>query len=222
MMVIGWLEVPDGTSALLLDMDGVVLDTLTYEYEMVTRLLRHQVPDAEVPTSVIRQHFALPIPEFWLAITGAVGVRLRPAALDDTVNAHVAERSRATFAVHAGIPELIRGARAMDIVVAVVSNNPVADISKLLEAAGISIDILVGNDQPGIRSKPAPDMYLEGARRTGFPPARCVAIEDSLLGAEAAARAGCHVVAVATGANTLAELAASGYVWRAYEHLGSP
>ncbi|MDQ1467159.1 MAG: hypothetical protein QOH10_1574 [Actinomycetota bacterium] len=44
------------------------------------------------------------------------------------------------------------------------------------------------------RGKPAPDIFLEVARRLGCPPAECVVLEDSLPGYEAALAAGMAVV----------------------------
>jgi beta-phosphoglucomutase-like phosphatase (HAD superfamily) len=44
--------------------------------------------------------------------------------------------------------------------------------------------------------KPAPDVYLEAARRLGVDPRRCAAIEDSSNGLRAAAAAGMRVVAI--------------------------
>jgi HAD superfamily hydrolase (TIGR01509 family) len=41
--------------------------------------------------------------------------------------------------------------------------------------------------------KPAPDLYLEAARRLGLPPAECLVIEDSLNGVRAAKAAGMPV-----------------------------
>src|SRR5690606_7262151 len=46
------------------------------------------------------------------------------------------------------------------------------------------------------RGKPAPDVYLEAARRLGARPERCVAIEDSANGLRSAAAAGMVVVVV--------------------------
>jgi HAD superfamily hydrolase (TIGR01509 family) len=46
------------------------------------------------------------------------------------------------------------------------------------------------------RGKPAPDVYLEAARRLGIPPARCAAVEDSTNGLRSAAAAGMTVVAI--------------------------
>jgi HAD superfamily hydrolase (TIGR01509 family) len=46
------------------------------------------------------------------------------------------------------------------------------------------------------RGKPAPDVYLEAARRLGVEPSRSVAIEDSTNGIRSAHAAGMHVVAI--------------------------
>ena len=44
--------------------------------------------------------------------------------------------------------------------------------------------------------KPAPDVFLEAARRLGVEPARCAAVEDSANGLRAAHAAGMRVVAL--------------------------
>ncbi len=46
------------------------------------------------------------------------------------------------------------------------------------------------------RGKPAPDVYLEAARRLGVAPDRCAAIEDSHAGIRSAHAAGMRVVAI--------------------------
>lgn len=50
----------------------------------------------------------------------------------------------------------------------------------------------------GGRAKPAPDLFLYAARQLGAPPGRCLVIEDSPRGIEAARRAGMAVVGLAT------------------------
>jgi beta-phosphoglucomutase-like phosphatase (HAD superfamily) len=44
--------------------------------------------------------------------------------------------------------------------------------------------------------KPAPDIYLLAAARLGLPADRCIAIEDSGPGGEAAKAAGCYLIGV--------------------------
>jgi HAD superfamily hydrolase (TIGR01509 family) len=54
--------------------------------------------------------------------------------------------------------------------------------------------IVTGSDVT--RPKPAPDLFLEAARRLGAPPARCVALEDAEKGVHAAHAGGIRVVAI--------------------------
>jgi beta-phosphoglucomutase-like phosphatase (HAD superfamily) len=46
------------------------------------------------------------------------------------------------------------------------------------------------------RGKPAPDVYLEAARRLGVEAGRCAAVEDSQNGIRSAKAAGMRVIAV--------------------------
>ncbi len=50
-----------------------------------------------------------------------------------------------------------------------------------------------------VNGKPAPDTYLEAARRLGVEPTRCLVFEDTPLGISAAQAAGMQTVLVASG-----------------------
>lgn len=50
--------------------------------------------------------------------------------------------------------------------------------------------------------KPAPDLFLHAAATMGVPPERCVVVEDSRYGVQAARAAGMHVFAFAAGGMT--------------------
>jgi beta-phosphoglucomutase-like phosphatase (HAD superfamily) len=67
----------------------------------------------------------------------------------------------------------------------------------VLELAGFdgAFAVTISSEEVA-RGKPAPDVYLEAARRLGIAPGRCVAIEDSANGLRAADAAGMAVVAV--------------------------
>ena len=75
------------------------------------------------------------------------------------------------------------------------SNRPLIDT--VLELAGLaaSFRITVSSEEVA-RGKPAPDVYLEAARRLGVPPQACAAIEDSHAGIASARAAGMRVVAI--------------------------
>jgi HAD superfamily hydrolase (TIGR01509 family) len=70
-------------------------------------------------------------------------------------------------------------------------------IRAVLEAGGIAeLFHAVVSSEEVERGKPAPDVYLEAARRLGVRPERAAAIEDSEAGIRSAKAAGMLVVAV--------------------------
>ncbi len=98
---------------------------------------------------------------------------------------------------------LIPGAR--EAVVALAAEWPLALASSanreiielVLELAGLAacFGATVSSEEVA-RGKPAPDVYLEAARRLGAEPTRCAAVEDSSNGLFSAAAAGMTVFAV--------------------------
>src|SRR3990167_39968 len=87
---------------------------------------------------------------------------------------------------------LVRTLRAQQIKTAVVSSSN--NCAAVLEAAGIAqlFDARVdGKDvtRLDLKGKPAPDAFLEAARRLGIAPSRAVVVEDAIAGVQAA-RAG--------------------------------
>src|SRR6266581_3627867 len=70
-------------------------------------------------------------------------------------------------------------------------------IDHVLELSGLAprFKLTVSSEEVE-RGKPAPDVYLEAARRLGAEASRAVAIEDSASGIRSAHAAGMHVVAI--------------------------
>jgi len=55
----------------------------------------------------------------------------------------------------------------------------------------------VARDDPAVQNgKPAPDLYLEAARRLNVRPRDCLVFEDALSGVQSGKAAGCAVVAI--------------------------
>jgi HAD superfamily hydrolase (TIGR01509 family) len=81
---------------------------------------------------------------------------------------------------------------------AVASSSPRERLDRSLARAGLTraFATTVAGDEVA-RGKPAPDMYLEAARRLGVEPAACVAVEDTAPGVASARAAGMAVVGVA-------------------------
>lgn len=54
--------------------------------------------------------------------------------------------------------------------------------------------IVTGDDPAVVNGKPAPDIYIEAARRLGAPPSHCMVVEDASAGVTSGLAAGCPVV----------------------------
>ncbi len=80
---------------------------------------------------------------------------------------------------------------------AVASSSTIEHIDAALHRIGVGERFAVRcSSMDEEHGKPDPAVYLSAARRLGLSPNECLAFEDSLLGVEAAYRAGMRVIAV--------------------------
>jgi pseudouridine 5'-phosphatase len=88
-------------------------------------------------------------------------------------------------------------ARGIPLAIGTSSSRSLCELKLEKQAFRSRFSAIVCSDDPGVRSaKPAPDIFLEAARRLGADPARCLVFEDTPKGVEAALAAGMLVVAV--------------------------
>jgi len=211
------LYLPDATQAVLWDMDGVLIDSLTFAWETSNRLIekRFQSPHT-LDGDFLRSVFPFDPPLFWEKIIAHLqDSGVGSAAREDAhrlCKEYIDLRLSTPFPVHPGIIEILDHLEHMKIPCAVVSNNPSGEITKILGNCGLAgrFSVIVGNDHDDIRKKPAPDAYLEATRLLGIENDRCTVIEDSSLGVAAGLAAGCHTLAVATGNSDYSALEQAG------------
>lgn len=100
--------------------------------------------------------------------------------------------------VKAGLLELLGQIADHHLPVALASSSGREIIHRNLRAAGVEASwfdaILSGDDIH--RNKPAPDIYLLASKRLGVPTARCLVLEDSNAGIQAACAAGMQSIMV--------------------------
>ncbi|NRQ31509.1 HAD family phosphatase [Nonomuraea sp. NN258] len=133
----------------------------------------------------------------WAAYLHELGVRLTPDEIARGVIDQMAARYR-----DAGVP-LLPGAQAAvrrlaaSLPLGLASSSPRALIDVVLDATDLtSCFAATVSTEEVERGKPAPDGYLEAARRLGVDPKGCVAVEDSSNGLRSAHAAGMRVIAV--------------------------
>ncbi len=125
-----------------------------------------------------------------------LGVEMAPEEISATVVASLERRYRERLPLLLGAHEAVESvAGRWPLALASSANRPVIDLVMELGGLGRLFSATVSSEEVP-RGKPAPDVYLEAARRLGVEPERCAAVEDSANGLRSAAAAGMVVIAL--------------------------
>lgn len=182
--------------ALLLDMDGLLVDSepLWFEVERAFVVARGAEWTHAQGLACVGRGLATTL-EFMRETFGFdVDVGRDAAAVVDLF----VERAGA-LALKPGAAELLRAARGrVKMALASSSSRRLVDaVVRRFELAS-TLDVIVSGDEV-VHAKPAPDIFLLAAERLGVGCADCVVLEDSLAGATAGRAAGALVIAVPEG-----------------------
>jgi HAD superfamily hydrolase (TIGR01509 family) len=118
----------------------------------------------------------------------------------EEISAEVARRLEATYReelplIDGATEAVARLAERWPLAVASSSNRPIIDLVLVLSGLDRFFRATVSSEEVS-HGKPAPDVYLEAARRLGADPERSAAVEDSRSGILSARAAGMRVVAI--------------------------
>jgi beta-phosphoglucomutase family hydrolase len=197
------LKLPDGITALLFDLDGVLTQTAKVHAaawkEMFDAFLRERAEREGVPFVEFDAH-----EEYNRYVDGkqrADGVRgfldARAIPHDEQLVRKLGDRKNELVLrlireqgvePYEGSIRFARAARDQGLRRAVVSSS--ANTRDVLDVVGIAdlFDAVVDGvvaARDGLPGKPAPDTFLAGARALGVEPAQAVVFEDALAGVEA-------------------------------------
>jgi len=182
------------TEAVVFDLDGVIVDSEQVWDEVREALVRerggrwHDRAQADM--------MGMSSPEWSRYLHDELGLADSPEKISAEVVRRMLERYRVELPLIDGAVEAVRRlATRFPLGVASSSNRPL--IETVLEQAGVAgLFAATVSSEEVARGKPAPDVYLEAARRLGIAPERCAAIEDSSNGLLAAHAAGMRVIAI--------------------------
>jgi beta-phosphoglucomutase len=197
------------TEAVIFDMDGVLIDSGAHHRSAWRALLDELgVQPAEA--------------EFWRLTIGRPAEEAVPLLLGRPMPSsearRLALRKRDLYAGFAargllsvpGVAEFVQTLVRLGVPRAVGTSASRGDVENLLGALALRrhFEIIVTAEDVRF-GKPDPEVYLECARRLGSPPGVCLVFEDSLVGVQAARRAGMRAIGVTT-AHTAEELLGAG------------
>jgi HAD superfamily hydrolase (TIGR01509 family) len=179
--------------AVFFDQDGVLIDSEgawdRARREIVAENGGHWKPGAT------RAMMGMSAPEWSQYVHDELGVRLEPAEISEQVVQRLLAGYERDLPLMPGAVEAVkRIAACWPVGLASSANREVIDT--VLRASGLAgtFGATVAGEEVA-RGKPAPDIYLEAARKLGVDPMRSAAVEDSSNGLRAAAAAGMLVVA---------------------------
>ncbi|MET9138481.1 HAD family hydrolase [Streptomyces parvulus] len=185
-----------GALSVIFDLDGTLVDSEPNYYEAGRRTLaEYGVPDFS-----------------WADHEAYVGISTRETVADwkrryaleapveellAVKNRHYLELARTSVRAYPEMRALVERLADEGVPLAVASGSSREAIAAILARTGLDARLrtVVSADEVA-RGKPAPDVFLEAARRIGADPADCVVLEDAAPGAAAAHAAGMRCIAV--------------------------
>jgi HAD superfamily hydrolase (TIGR01509 family) len=181
-------------AAVVFDLDGVVIASEEVWDEVRGRYVveRGGRYDAEVQRAMM----GMSSTEWSRYLHERAGVPDEPESVNAEIVRRMLEAYRVRLPLIPGAVEAVRRLAARwPLGLASSSNRALID-AVLAESGLAPLFRATVSSEEVPRGKPAPDVYLEAARRLGVEAAACVAVEDSHSGIRSARAAGMRVVAI--------------------------
>ena len=182
----------------MFDLDGVILDTEELWNEVREGLARER--NGRWSDTAQADMMGMSSTEWSRYMHDVVGLEEPPEEINREVVRRMLERYAARLPLIDDAVEAVRRlADEWPLGLASSSNRELID--RALDVSGLApcFRATVSSEEVA-RGKPAPDVYLEAARRLEVPPGACAAVEDSASGLRSAHAAEMRVVAIPNAA----------------------
>jgi HAD superfamily hydrolase (TIGR01509 family) len=180
--------------AIVFDLDGILIDS-----EHVWDEVRQELADergGRWNENASRDMMGMSSLEWSRYMRDVVGLSEEPEEISAEVVRRLEDRYRRELPLIPGAEQAVqRLAARWPLALASSSNRELIDL--VLESSGLGryFEASVSSEEVA-RGKPAPDVFLEAARRLGVGPTSCAAVEDSENGILAAKAAGMRTIAI--------------------------
>ncbi|MFD8536231.1 HAD family hydrolase [Streptomyces rubrogriseus] len=187
---------PLGGISVIFDLDGTLVDSEPNYYEAGRRTLaEYGVPDFTWADH--EAYVGISTQETVADWKRRYGLRAAVGELLAVKNRHYLGLARTSARAYPEMRKFVELLAGEGVPMAVASGSSPEAMATILARTGLDAHLrtVVSADEVA-RGKPAPDVFLEAARRLGADPARCVVLEDAAPGAAAAHAAGMRCIAI--------------------------
>jgi beta-phosphoglucomutase len=186
--------------SVIFDWDGTLADTKAAILASFHGAL-HEVLGIDVPDEFIGRRIGVGAAWTFKEILASKGLSADEATIKRLVEVkvRVAIENTDKAKLFPGATPLLQSLHGK-VKVGLASMNNRAVIDRLLATLGVAeyFSVVVTVDEVK-RSKPDPEIFLKAAEKLGSKPERCVVVEDSIFGVQAAKAGGMRCVAVTQG-----------------------
>ena len=206
----------DTYSAVIFDMDGVLVDSEPAFFDAVNQVLSADGRSIEFGRYQVL--LGTSVEETWRGLIAMLGLR---GDLDDYLRRYndvLLARLRQPRPPLPGVVELLDELERRRVPVALATSSWRAWADAVLEGADLQRRFqAIATAADVEREKPAPDLYLKAAELLARPPERCIAIEDTPSGVAAARAAGMYVIQVRAASTAFPPIEAADLVLESLE-----
>jgi HAD superfamily hydrolase (TIGR01509 family) len=177
---------------LICDCDGVLVDSEIIADRVMLETLTATFPGLDFEP-VVQTAFGQQTSRFLEGIETSFDITL-PANFLDTIEHNVELALAASLSPINGVRDALQ---RVTLPVAVVSNSRTSRVNASVRRAGLQqiFGERIFSAEQVARPKPYPDVYLFAAQTLGVEPSRCLVVEDSVAGLNAARAAGMKTIA---------------------------
>jgi HAD superfamily hydrolase (TIGR01509 family) len=177
---------------LICDCDGVLVDSEVIAHRVLFETLTQTFPGTDFRAAV-KSAFGQQTSRFLDDVASRFGLTL-PGDFLDTIEHNIDTALATSVSPINGVRDALR---QIPLPAAVVSNSRFTRVSASVRRAGL--DTIFGtrvfSAEQVARPKPYPDIYLYAAEQLDVEPSRCLVVEDSVSGLNAARAAGMKTIA---------------------------
>lgn len=184
--------------AVIFDMDGVIVDSNPFHRKALTDFFQkngYVLSEDQMKTKIFGRTNKEWLTEFFGGNITLNQVREYEEEMES--------QFREDFAPHIkpikGLIRFLEELKRNNITLALASSAPKLNVDFILKKTKTTnyFNTIINGDSIE-NGKPHPEIYLKAVEAIGFIPQRCIVIEDSLSGIEAARKAGCKVIGITT------------------------